>query len=148
VASVDPVKLRKVTALREAMADMNAAVIRKLWELKGEQLRALMNSEDPAPATRQMDQLAGQFIDQTERYLNEHAKQLADLKLPGEAVVELLNASLEEFIAQKLGEVSWRVPDDALSRYPDSVQLFFRPPSAGTPGEAFAGRRSPEPMTQ
>jgi hypothetical protein len=148
VASVDPVKLRKVTALREAMADMNAAVIRQLWELKGQQLRAMMNSEDPAPATRQMEQLADQFVSQTERFATEHARQLADLKLPGQAVVDLLTASLEVFIAQKAGEVSWRVPDEALNRYPEPVQLFFRPPSAGTLGEAFAGGRAPESLTQ
>ena len=148
VASIDPVKLRRVTALREAMADMNASVIRQLWELKGQQLRELLNNEDPAPVTRQMELLAGQFIDQTDGFLKEHAKQLADLKLPGEAVVELLNASLEDFITQKGGEVSWRVPDEALSRYPDPVQLFFRPPSAGTTGAAFAGGRSPESLTQ
>lgn len=139
VASIDPVKLGKITALREAMADVNAAVIRQLWELKGRQLRALMNREDASAATRQMEELAGQFISQTERFVKEHEKQLADLQLPGEPVLDLLSVSLQGFIAQKHGEVSWQVPDESMSRYPVSVRLFFRPPSAATLGDFSSG---------
>ncbi len=130
------------------MADLNAAVIRQLSEHKGQQLRALMNGDDPSPATRQMEELAGQFISQTERFVKEHAKQLNDLQLPADAVVDLLNASLQGFIAQKHGEVSWQVPDESMSRFPESVRLFFRPPSAATLGDFALRGRPPDSLTQ
>ena len=95
------------------------------------------------------DQVAedhGSARSHAERFVKEHPRQLTDLQLPGEAVLDLLNASLHGFIAQKLGEVTWQVPDESLSRYPEPVRLFFRPPSAGTLGAVSLGSRPPDPL--
>ncbi len=48
-----------------------------------------------------MEELAGQFIAQTQTFIKEQAKLLADLHLPAETVVDLLNASLRQSIDQK-----------------------------------------------
>ena len=63
-------------------------------------------------------------------------------------MLDLLNLSLQGFIAQKHGEVSWQVPDDSMSRHPETVRLFFRPPSAGKLGEVSLGGRPPDSLTR
>jgi hypothetical protein len=111
--------------------ELGAAVAQyttRLWELKGQQLRAFRDGVDAEPATMELRRLAAEMIAELDQFLQKQSAAFADIDMPIDAARNLIQVAIDRFIETKYAsEISFEVPDDILQRFPEPVRAFFRP---------------------
>lgn len=121
-------RLQRIRAVQRELGAAIAPYSTRLWELKGQQLRASRDGRDTEPATSELRQLAHRMMEALSNFVDEHDPALAEIDMPVDATVQLMRAALDRFVeTQFAAEVSFEVPDDLLQRFPEPVQTFFRP---------------------
>jgi len=129
VREVGAGRLERLQAVQRALAAAIAPYITRLWELKGQQLRALRDGKDPEPATGELRRLGGQMTDVLSSFVKGHAHELAAIEMPPDATMQLVRAAVARFVDTHFAtEVTLEVPEELLKRFPEPVQSFFRPP--------------------
>jgi hypothetical protein len=128
-------RLERIRAIQAQLGAAIAPYSARLWELKGQQLRAIRDGHDAQPATQQLRELAGLMTADLRTFLTAHGQAFNDIEMPADAALRLINLAIDRFIdTQFATEVSLEVPDDILQRFPESVRTFFRPGVPEQPG--------------
>jgi len=121
-------RLERIRAVQRELGAAIAPYNKRLWELKGQQLRAIRDGRDPAPVTAELRKLAGRMATELDQFLREHSAGFAEIDMPTEAARQLIHVAIDRFIdTQFATEISFEVPDDVLKRFPEPVRTFFRP---------------------
>jgi hypothetical protein len=127
-SQVGVARLERIRAMQRELGAAIAQYSKRLWELKGKQLRALRDGTDPAPITTELRELAGRMAVELDQFLREHGAGFAEIDMPVEAARQLIQVAIDRFIdTQFAAEISFEVPDDVLKRFPEPVRTFFRP---------------------
>ena len=125
-------RLERIRAVQRELGAATAPYTARLWKLKGQQLRALRDSRDAAPATAELRRLAGQMTAELDQFLRERGSAFAEIDMPIEAARQLIVVAIDRFISTQFAtEISFDVPDDILQRFPEPVRTFFRPAVPG-----------------
>lgn len=134
VRALGGVRLDRIRTLQRSMGEVMSPYTPRLWDLKGQQLRAVRDNRDSSAITAQLRSVAAQATDTLDGFLADHQDALVEIELPMDAARTLIQLAIDRFIEPKLSsEISIEVPDDILQRFPQSVRIFFRPPA--TPSE-------------
>ncbi|TMD68104.1 MAG: hypothetical protein E6I84_02455 [Chloroflexi bacterium] len=121
-------RLQRIRAVQRQLSVAIAPYNARLWELKGQQLRAIHDGRDASQATAELRRLAGQMTADLDAFLKEKSATFTDIDMPIEAARVLIQVAIDRFIdTQFATEVSFEVPDDVLQRFPEPVRTFFRP---------------------
>ena len=124
-------RLERIRAIQRQLGAAIAPYSTRLWELKGQQLRAFRDGQDAGPATDALRILASQMTAHLQTFLEENSTAFTDIDMPVDAALRLITVAIDRFIDTKFAaEVSFEVPDDVLRRFPEPVRTFFRPDSA------------------
>ena len=128
------VGVARLERIRTIQRELGAAIAPfggRLWEMKGQQLRAFHDGQDAGPATKALRHLAGEMTTDLQAFLEEHNTAFTDIDMPVDAALRLITVAVDRFIDTKFAtEVSFEVPDDVLRRFPEPVRTFFDPASA------------------
>lgn len=125
-------RLERVRAVQREQGAATAPYTTRLWELKGQQLRAFRDGRDAGPATTELRRLAGQKTAELDQFLRERSSAFTEIDMPIEAARQLIVVAIDRFIdTQFAAEISFDVPDDVLQRFPEPVRTFFRPAVLG-----------------
>jgi hypothetical protein len=121
-------RLERIRAVQHELEVAIAPYSARLWELKGQQLRAIHDGRDAGEATAELRRLATQMSADLDAFLQEKSGSFRDIDMPIDAARQLIHVAIDRFIdTQFAAEVSFEVPDDVLQRFPEPVRTFFRP---------------------
>ena len=121
-------RLERIRAVQAELGATVAPYTTRLWELKGQQLRAFRDGADAAPATAELQRLAGRMTAELDQFLQKRSEAFAAIDMPIDAARKLIVVAIDRFIDTKYAsEISFEVPDDVLQRFPEPVRTFFRP---------------------
>src|SRR3989475_8099272 len=121
-------RLERIRAMQRELGAAIAPYTTRLWELKGQQLRAFRDSVDAEPATVELRRLAGKMTAELDQFLRKRSAAFAAVDMPIDAAARLIQVAIDRFIDTKFAaEISFEVPDDILQRFPEPVRTFFRP---------------------
>jgi hypothetical protein len=121
-------RLERIRAVQRELGAAVAQYTTRLWELKGQQLRAFRDEVDAEPATMELRRLAGEMLAELDQFLQKQSAAFADIDMPIDAARNLIQVAIDRFIETKYAsEISFEVPDDILQRFPEPVRAFFRP---------------------
>jgi hypothetical protein len=121
-------RLERIRAVQRELGAAIAPYSTRLWELKGQQLRAIRDGGDAGPATVELRRLAGRMTEELDQFLHKRSAAFAEIDMPIDAARKLIQVAINRFIdTQHASEISFEVPDDILLRFPESVRAFFRP---------------------
>ena len=129
VREVGPARLDRIRTVQRELGVAIGPFSTRLWELKGQQLRALRDGKDPGPSTAELRRLGGQMTEEVASFVRGHTQALAAIEMPADATMQLVRAAIDRFVETRFAtEVSLEVPDELLKKFPEPVQSFFRPP--------------------
>jgi len=121
-------RLQRIRAVQRELGVAIAPYNARLWELKGQQLRAIRDGRDTSEATGELRRLATQMTADLDAFLKENSRTFTDIDMPIDAARLLIQVAIDRFIETQFAtEVSFEVPDDVLQRFPEPVRTFFRP---------------------
>ena len=121
-------RLQRIHAVQRELGVAIAPYNARLWELKGQQLRAVRDGRDASEVTAELRRLAGEMTADLDAFLKENSRTFTDIDMPIDAARQLIQVAIDRFIdTQFATEVSFEVPEDVLQRFPESVRTFFRP---------------------
>ena len=121
-------RLERIRAVQRELGAAIAPYSTRLWELKGQQLRAIRDGGDAGPATKELRRLADRMTEELDQFLTKRSAAFAEIDMPVDAAGKLIQVAIDRFIdTQYASEISFEVPDDILQRFPESVRTFFRP---------------------
>src|ERR1700736_1653300 len=121
-------RLQRIRAVQRELGIAIAPYNARLWEVKGQQLRAIRDGRDASEATAELRRLAAQMTADLHTFLSENSHTFADIDMPIDAARQLIQVAFDRFIETQFApEVSFEVPEDVLRRFPEPVRTFFRP---------------------
>jgi hypothetical protein len=121
-------RLQRIRAVQRELSAAIASYSSRLWEQKGQQLRAFRDGADAGPATIELRRLSARMTEELDRFLQKRSAAFANIDMPIDAASKLIQVAIDRFIDTKYAsEISFEVPDDILQRFPESVRTFFRP---------------------
>jgi hypothetical protein len=127
-------RLDRIRTMQRELGVAIAPYTTRLWEQKGQQLRAFRDDADAGSATIELRRLAGKMTDELDRFLQKQSAAFAAIDMPIDALRKLIQVAIDRFIDTKYAsEISFEVPDDTLQRFPEPVRAFFRPDVPGGP---------------
>jgi len=115
-----PDRLRTLNHLQHDLAPVTGPFAQRLWELKGDQARALQRNEDPRSATQRMEALSDRFIGDIGTVLNRRRGLLKQNWLSIDECVDQARRLIEGVLEQASPAV-WDSRFDALMRFPADV---------------------------
>jgi hypothetical protein len=129
-------RLERIRAVQRELGAAIASYTTRLWELKGQQLRAFRDSTDATLVTDDLRRLATQMAGELDQFLQRRSAAFAEIDLPVDSARKLIQIAIDRFIDTKYAaEISFEVPEDILQRFPEPVRAFFRPDvPSGTTG--------------
>ena len=128
VLEVGAGRLDRIRAVQRELGAAIAPFTTRLWELKGKQLLALRDGEDPEPASSDLRRLGAEMTEELSTFVKRNSQALAAIEMPADATMLLIRAAIDRFAdTHYTTEVSFEVPADLLKRFPEPVQSFFRP---------------------
>ena len=129
-------RLAKISELQKQMGKAVSGEVKRLWQLKGQQLQAYRNGTATAALNAELRQLSDRAIVDLTAYLKSHTELLTEVGVPLDAMIELTRLSFDRFIeGRHSSEVTLEVPDSVLDGLSEPVRAFFRPtrPEAKAP---------------
>ena len=78
-------RLQRIRAVQRQLSVAIAPYNARLWELKGQQLRAIHDGRDASQATAELRRLAGQMTADLDAFLKEKSATFSDIDMPIEA---------------------------------------------------------------
>jgi len=125
---VGAARLQRIRSVQRELGVAVAPYNVRLWELKGQQLRALRDGRDASEATAELRRLAGAMTADLDAFLKQNSRTFTDIDMPIDAARQLIQVAIDRFIETQFAtEVSFEFPEDVLQRFPASVRTFFRP---------------------
>jgi DNA-binding CsgD family transcriptional regulator len=132
-----PGVVRALNDMTHELAPVTGPCAQRLWELKGDQVRALERNLDPRPATRSMEAVAGRFMRDIETFLNRRRSLLEQHHLAIDEYLDVARRLIDRVLDQG-SPATWDDRFDALMRFPEDVWSVS--PST-SPGSAIQARR-------
>lgn len=130
-------RIRTLNHLLHELAPATGPFAQRLWELKGDQVRALERKQDPKPATQSMEALADRFIDYFETFLKWHRDVLEQNQLAIDDCVDLARRLIDRVLDQG-SPGTWDDRFDALIRFPKDL---WSGASSRSPASAIQAKR-------
>ena len=115
-----PGRLRTLDHLLHELAPVTASFAQRLWELKGDQVRALEQKQDPRPTTRLMESMAGRFVGDIEAFLDRRRRLLEQNQLAIDECINLARRQIDRVLDQG-SPAEWDNRFDVLMRLPEDV---------------------------
>src|SRR5207237_161315 len=101
-------RLGRIRAVQRERAAATAPYTSRLWELKGQQLRALRDGRDAEPATTELRRLAGQMTAELDQFLRERSRAFSEIDMPIDAARQLIIVAVDRFISTRFAaEISF-----------------------------------------
>src|SRR5437879_6959560 len=94
-------RLERIRAMQRELGAAIAPYTTRLWELKGQQLRAFRDSVDAGPATVELRRLAGKMTAELDQFLQKRSAAFAAVEMPIDAAARLIQVGIDSFIATK-----------------------------------------------
>ena len=132
-----PDRIRTLNDLLHDLAPVSGPFAQRLWELKGDQARALERNEDPRSATQRMEALSDRFIADIWTVLNRRRDLLKQNQLAIDECVDQARRLIDGVLEQASPAV-WDNRFDALMRFPADVWSLL--PSNSAESARQAGR--------
>jgi hypothetical protein len=133
--NLSPERLERMRTLQRSMAQVLAPQSAILWDIKGQQLRALRDGKDTTEVAAELRRQAENTLYALDTFLTTNEQGFTDVDLPLGAVRELIHAAVDQFLdTHYSSEISFEVPDELLEQFPASVRSFFRPPAPAPSG--------------
>ncbi|TMD22911.1 MAG: helix-turn-helix transcriptional regulator [Chloroflexi bacterium] len=117
---VGPDRLRTLNQLLHELAPVTGSFAQRLWELKGDQVRALEQKQDPKPATLLMESMAGRFMGDIEAFLERRRRLLEQNQLAIDECLNLARRQIDRVLDQG-SPAAWDNRFDVLMRLPEDV---------------------------
>src|SRR2546428_10900114 len=106
----------------------------RLWELKGQQLRAFRDSADAGPATVELRRLARKMTAELDQFLQKRSAAFAGVDMPIDAAGEVVHVALDRlFYTKNPARTNFEGPPDTPPRLPPPRPPLFPPPGAAPP---------------
>jgi len=115
-----PDRLHTVNQLLHELAPVTGSFAQRLWELKGDQVRALEQKQDPKPATLLMESVAGRFMGDIEAFLDRRRRLLEQNQLAVDECLSLARRQIDCVLDQG-SSAEWDNRFDVLTRLPEDV---------------------------
>ena len=115
-----PDRLRTLNRLLHELAPVTGSFAQRLWELKGDQVRALEQKQDPRPTTRLMESMAGRFVGDIEAFLDRRRRLLEQNQLAIDECINLARRQIDRVLDQG-SPAEWDNRFDVLMRLPEDV---------------------------
>ena len=132
-----PDRIRTLNQLLHDLATVSGPFAQRLWELKGDQARALQRNEDPRSATQRMEALSDRFIGDIGTVFNRRRGLLKQNQLAIDECVDQARRLIDGVLEQASPAV-WDSRFDALMRFPADVWSLL--PSNSAESALRAGR--------
>jgi DNA-binding CsgD family transcriptional regulator len=116
-ASAGSERLRTVNDLLHELAPVTAEFAQGLWELKGEQKRAVLRKQDPMVVTDRMAALASRFMGEIGTFLNRRRTLLEQNQLATNECMTLARRLIDS-VLEPASPAAWDGRFDALVRFP------------------------------
>ncbi len=127
-AEVGTRRLGKIRQLQRQIGQAVSSDMKRLWQLKGQQLQGYRNGSETAAINAELRRLADRAIADLTGFLKSHIELLAEVGMPLDAMIELTRLSFDRFIeGRHSSEVSFEVPDSVLEGMSEPVRAYFRP---------------------
>jgi len=121
-------RLAKISQLQRQIGQAISGEMRRLWQLKGQQLQAYRNGTETAALTAELRRLSDLAMGDLTSYLKSHTELLTEVGMPLDSMIELTRLSFDRFIeGRHSSEVTLEVPDSVLEGLSEPVRAFFRP---------------------
>src|SRR5437868_3024141 len=91
VRQIGGARLERIRAIQRQLGAATAPYTARLWDLKGQQLRAFRDGRDAGPATTELRGLAGEMTGELDRFLRERSLAFAEIGMPIEAARHLIH---------------------------------------------------------
>jgi hypothetical protein len=120
-------RLDKIRALGVDLSQATRELLPQLWAAKGDELRKLAEGLDVSEEMRALDEIRGRYMKTAKVFFEERSAVLAEINLPLDLVLQLVDAALADFVGAKAIPGQYRVPDELLDRFPEDVRVILRP---------------------
>ena len=110
-------RVRTVNDLLHELAPMTAEFAQGLWELKGEQKRALLRKQDPLAVTDRMAALATRFMGEIGKFFDRRRTLLEQNQLAVDECLTLAQRLIDN-VVEPYSPAAWDSRFDALVRFP------------------------------
>ena len=132
-----PGVLRALNDLTHGLAPVTGPFAQRLWQLKGDQVRALERNLDVGPATRSMEAVAARFMRDIETFFSRRRWLLEQNHIAIDECLAVARRLIDRVLDQG-SPAAWDNRFDALMRFPEDVWSLS--PST-SPGSAIQARR-------
>jgi hypothetical protein len=105
---------RALGALRARMDAINRPFVERIWAAK-----ALQRDEELRAAV-------AEFVSECATFLTLHRLEFEQAELRPDAILLIIQRTVEDFASKDGQEASWDVPESVLSELPEPDRLFFR----------------------
>src|SRR2546427_11171463 len=121
-------RLERIRAMQRELGAAIAPYTTRLWELKGQQLRAFRDSADAGPATVELRRLARKMTAELDQFLQKRSAAFAGVDMPIDAAGELIQGANERlFDTQEAGAKRLAVPRANPHRLSQTGRTLFPP---------------------
>ena len=122
-------RMRVIRGLQREIAEVGAPYARRMWELKGGQLRADEDSPERAKATEELRRVGRQHLTALEAFLEQRAPAFREINISTEASIELFTYMIDIWITQPNVE-NPAIPESLLQRFPPEIRALINPEAA------------------
>ena len=112
--------------LRARMEAINRPFVQRIWAAKAQQRAAEENGTPFKPADDELRLAAADFVLECATFLSLHRHEFEQAELRPDTILLVIQRTVEHFVGQDGGEVSWDVPEYLLGELAVRERLFFR----------------------
>ena len=120
-------RLARIRELSRATAEATREASIALWEAKAAQLKASREGRNEAGVGRRLARAVSAYEAKARHVLESQRRELEQLGLDRDAVLELLREALHDWAARTSGYENYRLSPELLKRFPADVRAFLSP---------------------
>src|SRR5260370_11686595 len=94
-------RLERIRAVQRELGAAIAPYTTRLWELKGQQLRAFRDGADAGPATTELRRLSGLMTDELDQVLRKRSEAFEGIGMPIDAARQVIPVPIDPVIDTK-----------------------------------------------
>ena len=122
-------RMQVIRGLQREIVEVGAPYARRMWELKGRQLRAVEGSQERHEVTAELRGVGLQYLGVLEAFLEKRAARFREINVSCAASMELFSYLIDRLITQPNVSVP-EVPDSLLRRFPPEIRALINPEAA------------------
>jgi hypothetical protein len=122
-------RMQVIRGLQREIVEVGAPYARRMWELKGRQLRAVEGSQERHEVTAELRGVGLEYLGVLEAFLDKRAARFREINVSCAASMELFSYLIDRLITQPNVSVP-EVPDSLLRRFPPEIRALINPEAA------------------